>query len=86
MISDDDIIYQMRTIIQIPDAFAKLLSEICRREKISRAEAIRRAIAQYTKEFVSQEVKDNSAFGMWKNRKIDSLAFERSVRKEWKSR
>jgi len=41
MTLDDDV---MRTIIELPDAQLESLSRLCRREKISRAEAIRRAV------------------------------------------
>ncbi len=35
----------MRTIVDLPDEQVEALAELCEREKISRAEAIRRAVA-----------------------------------------
>jgi hypothetical protein len=45
MISGDDII--MRIIVDLPEEQIRKLTLFCRREKISRAEAIRRAVARF---------------------------------------
>ena len=74
----------MRTIITLPDQDADALSEICSREKISRAEAIRRAIATYTQHHMGQL--SNDAFGFWKNDKRDALEIEDTLRSEWDGR
>ena len=71
----------MRTIIDLPKDQIDSLAEVCRREGISRAEAIRRAITSYLAEQVSAA--DDYAFGMWRDRKIDGVAYQRKLRREW---
>ncbi len=70
----------MRKIIDIPDDRAGLLAEICRRNDISRAEAIRRAIDL----FIKQELPGaEGVFGIWKHRRVDGVELQRSLRREW---
>ena len=45
----------MRTIVEIPESQLKGLSRLCRRERISRAEAIRRAVAKLLKAIAEKE-------------------------------
>ena len=70
----------MRTLIDIPDRQIQELAMLCEAEKISRAELIRRAISAYldTKQTGAAE-----AFGLWKARKVDGLAYQEQVRAEW---
>jgi metal-responsive CopG/Arc/MetJ family transcriptional regulator len=70
----------MRTLIDIPDQQIKDLTAICETEKMSRAEAIRQAIALYL-EMKKTEAPD--AFGLWKDRQVDGLAYQNQVRSEW---
>jgi hypothetical protein len=69
----------MRTIIELPDDQVHALEGICRRQRISRAEAIRRAVAL----LVQQHGDEHRAFGVWRDRREDSLAYERRLRSEW---
>lgn len=71
----------MRTIVEIPEGQLSALAELCRREKISRAEAIRRAVAEYALRQRSGRADD--AFGLWRPRGVDGLAYERRLRREW---
>lgn len=71
----------MRTIVELPEDQLRALAEICRREKISRAEAIRRAVARYAREAAGERSRE--AFGLWRGRGADGLAYERRLRKEW---
>ena len=71
----------MRTIVEIPEEQLAQLAEICRREGISRAEAIRRAVGVYTRGQVSHGLRD--AFGIWKKRALDGLLYEDQIRGEW---
>ena len=71
----------MRTIIELPDDQLRDLAEICRREKISRAEAVRRAVAEYATRRRTPQSPD--AFGLWRGRGVDGLAYERRLRREW---
>jgi metal-responsive CopG/Arc/MetJ family transcriptional regulator len=77
----------MRTIIDLPDDQIQALAELCARENISRAEAIRRAVSNY----VCADQQDQSefqrvlkaTFGMWKDRGIDTDTYLAELRKEW---
>ena len=78
MTSYDDV---MRTIVEIPEDQLRDLADLCRREGISRAEAIRRAIAEYARR--RKGGKTRPAFGLWRGRRRDGLAYERRLRREW---
>jgi metal-responsive CopG/Arc/MetJ family transcriptional regulator len=71
----------MRTIIDIPQPILDEIDALAKREKISRAEAVRRAMAEYLEKRSIQ--KPDAAFGIWKSRKIDPLAYEDELRREW---
>ncbi len=77
----------MRTIVDLPEAQIKALDAYRKREGISRAEAVRRAV----KAFVPAAVKNNfdfaghPAFGSSKlYRKEDSIETVRKLREEWR--
>ncbi|MGH9321368.1 MAG: ribbon-helix-helix protein, CopG family [Vicinamibacteria bacterium] len=57
------------------------MAELCRREKISRAEAIRRAVSEYAKRHQGGD--SRRAFGLWRGRRRDGLAYQRRLRCEW---
>ena len=71
----------MRITINLADDQARRLAEVCRREGVSRAEAIRRAVADYLDARCPRERED--VFGLWRNRRIDGLEYERRRRNEW---
>lgn len=71
----------MRTIVEIPAGQLEALDALCRHEGISRAEAIRRSLAAYLPR--ARGSASQAAFGLWKHRKVDSLAYERRLRREW---
>ena len=71
----------MRTIIELPDEQVRQLADVCRREGVSRAEVIRRAIASYLDARHAGERDD--AFGIWRDRNVDGLGYERRLRREW---
>ncbi|HEY2933307.1 MAG TPA: ribbon-helix-helix domain-containing protein [Acidobacteriota bacterium] len=74
----------MRTIIDLPEDQIEALDEWCRRKKISRAEAIRQAVAQLLPRHKSSW-RNHPAVGLWKGqkRRADSVEYVRRVRKEW---
>ena len=78
-IYDDD----MRTIIDLPEEQVKALSVVCQRERISRAEAIRRAVTKLLEETGSGDAEE--AFGLWKHKKLDARKYVERLRAEWKS-
>ncbi len=71
----------MRTIIDLPDDQVERLGEICRRDGVSRAEVIRRAVADYLDALCLRERGD--VFGIWRGRGVDGLEYERRLRSEW---
>lgn len=77
----------MRTIIDLRDDQLAGLSELCRREGISRAEAVRRGVelllAQRATKEQEFERAMSAAFGIWKDRGIDSVEYQRQLRAEW---
>ena len=71
----------MRTIVNLPDEQVRRLDEACRGEGVSRAEAVRRAVASYLD--ARSVCKREDAFGIWRGREVDGLEYERRLRREW---
>ena len=72
----------VRTIIDLPGGQLEALDRICRRESISRAEAIRRAVDLLVKERAA--VVSPLAFGLWRDRPAeDGLQYQQRLRQEW---
>jgi Arc/MetJ-type ribon-helix-helix transcriptional regulator len=81
----------MRTIIDLPEEQIEQLRRLCRRKGISRAEAVRRGVELLLD---SEEQSDHdrlaerrraldAAFGMWKDRGMDAVEYQRQLRAEW---
>ncbi|MBA3298051.1 MAG: ribbon-helix-helix protein, CopG family [Acidobacteria bacterium] len=70
----------MRTIIDLPPTQLEALETLCKREGISRAEAIRRAVAA----LVGAESASAAgrAFGLWRGR-TGGLEYQEQRRREW---
>jgi hypothetical protein len=80
----------MRTIVDIPQDVIAKLDSWAAREKLSRAEVVRRALA---KAVIEQDVDDDwsDVFGAWKNLgpdvvPKDGLAWQQNLRDEWETR
>ena len=71
----------MRTIIELPDDQLEALEKLCSTDRISRAEAIRRAIAAHLRQH--QAVDRKRAFGLWRARHPDGLKYQETRRREW---
>ena len=72
----------MRTIIELPDEQLEALDGICRREGISRAEAVRQAVALLMRQ--RGAARSGLAFGIWQGRRtVDGLAYQEKLRREW---
>jgi hypothetical protein len=70
----------MRTIVDLPDAQVQALARVCRQEKISRAEAVRRAVAGW----VSASTPAPAAgFGLWSHKKKNARKQVDRLRAEW---
>jgi len=70
----------MRTLVDIPDRQIQGLADICAAEKKTRSELIRVAIAEYLEK---RRPTAANAFGIWKDRPIDGLAYQEQARSEW---
>ena len=70
----------MRTIIELPGEQLESLDALCAREEISRAEAIRRAVAAYLRR---ESPSATQAFGLWRGRRGSGLEYQDARRKEW---
>jgi hypothetical protein len=72
----------MRTIIDLPEDQLEALDGICRRESISRAEAIRRAVGLLVRDRAAGA--SHAAFGLWRGaRAVDGLTYQDRLRQEW---
>ena len=71
----------MRTIVDLTDEQVKSLAALCAAQGISRAEAVRRAVARLLAE--EQRPSRARAFGAWSAKKIDGSALVRRLRAEW---
>lgn len=78
--------HQMRTIVDLTQAQVGRLERIAARDKISRAEAVRRAIdVAYPEDdrTASVEAIRRRAFGSWLGSNIDAEAYVNELRDEW---
>jgi hypothetical protein len=72
----------VRTIIDLPEEQLDALDGICRRESISRAEAIRRAVDLLVRNRAAGG--SQAAFGLWRGRDgADGLPYQARLRREW---
>ena len=71
----------MRTIIDLPGEQLEALDTLCRRDRISRAEAIRRAVALLVG--AERGASAAAAYGLWRDRAEDGLAYQQRMRDEW---
>jgi metal-responsive CopG/Arc/MetJ family transcriptional regulator len=71
----------MRTLVDLGDTQIQALDELSKKEKQSRAALIRQAIDDFLMKRHSG--KEDDAFGLWGKRKIDGLAYQEKVRREW---
>ncbi len=74
-------ISHMRTIIDLPQEQLGALARLCEVEKISRAEAIRRAVDRLLKDSLVEE--KNIGFGLWRNKGITARVYVDNLRDEW---
>jgi metal-responsive CopG/Arc/MetJ family transcriptional regulator len=71
----------MRTLVDIGDSQVRELDELSKQEERSRAALIREAIDDYLAKRHAKRGGD--AFGLWGKRKVDGLAYQEKVRREW---
>jgi len=71
----------MRTIVNIPEHDIQALDQLCRKEHMPRAAAIRKAVEDYLR--LHTQTEQDAAFGLWKEKKQDGLAYQLALRDEW---
>lgn len=71
----------MRTLVDLPESQIHELSKLCAEIKISRAEAVRRAVSAYLAENRGGPAHDG--FGLWADHTEDGLAYQERLRAEW---
>src|SRR5258708_35400169 len=71
----------MRTIVDLPDEQIRALDAYSKKHGVSRAEAVRRAIAMFLPQHSHRklDLSNHAAFGSCKRRKIDSIDFQRKL-------
>lgn len=69
----------MRTLVDLPEEQIKGLDQIATGEGISRAEAIRRAVANY---LGAKSKPKKSVFGILKGREVDGIKLQRELRED----
>jgi metal-responsive CopG/Arc/MetJ family transcriptional regulator len=74
----------MRTIVDLPDEQLVALARLCEEQKISRAEAVRRAVGQLIKETAAR--RKDVGFGIWRHKRLDSRKYVEKLRAEWHDR
>ena len=74
----------MRIIIGLPESDRETLDALSRQLGISRAEAVRRAVAEFLK--AHRTACDDALFGIWRSRNENALAYEDRTRVEWHRR
>jgi metal-responsive CopG/Arc/MetJ family transcriptional regulator len=71
----------MRTIVEIPEQQIEALKAMSEKEGLSRAELMRRAVAEYLAHH--QPKPDDSAFGLWQEHAKEGLEYQQQLRREW---
>ena len=70
----------MRTLVDLPDAELKELTELSRARGTSRAQLIRLAVAGFLEQ---NRPGLEGSFGLWKQRRVDGIAYQETARGEW---
>ena len=74
----------MRTIVDLPEEELRALKAAAKRDEVSQAEAIRRAIRAYLASRPAPD-RESPAFGLWADRqdRQEGVAYQRALRDEW---
>ena len=71
----------MRTLVDIPEKQLKALTRLSKARKRSRAAIIRDAVTDYLER--EHRASKDAAFGLWGDRTVDGLDYQRKLRAEW---
>jgi hypothetical protein len=82
-LSCDDI--AVRTIVDLPEEQIRALDAYGKKHGISRAEAVRRAVAMFLpkRRHRKLDFQNHPAFGAWRDRDINAVEYQRKLRAEW---
>jgi hypothetical protein len=76
----------MAVLIELPEHQAFLLKQYCDVAQISEAEAMRQALTQFLARIAqksSRTLREHPAFGLWRDKQQDGLAYQERLRDEW---
>jgi metal-responsive CopG/Arc/MetJ family transcriptional regulator len=75
----------MRTLVDIPEDDLAVINKVIKAQSISRAEFIRRAIAQSLTAHRQIQIKRarEAAFGLLAGRSVDGVEYQERIRQEW---
>jgi metal-responsive CopG/Arc/MetJ family transcriptional regulator len=71
-----------RTLVGFSDRDLLELDALSALKQVPRAELIRQAVGAYLDKVRPADNSDD-AFGLWKDKKIDGLAYQKKLRDEW---
>ena len=71
-----------RALISFPETDLAALDRLSGQQRVSRSELIRQAVAMYLEKFKAAD-KPDEAFGLWKHKAEDGLAYQQRLRQEW---
>lgn len=71
----------MRTIIDLTDEQLAALAKLGDKHDLSRAALIRAAVDDYLSKNAAEGWQE--AFGLWRERGVDGLAYQQALRDEW---
>lgn len=71
----------MRTIVDIPEQQIEALKSLGEQEGLSRAELMRRALAEYLARHQGEA--GEAAFGLWRNQRREGVSYQDELRQEW---
>ncbi len=71
----------MRTLVDIPRQDLEALDQLGQRRRESRAKLIREAVSDYLARNRGPGFEE--AFGLWSDRAVDGLDYQRKIRSEW---
>ncbi|MEQ8515531.1 MAG: ribbon-helix-helix domain-containing protein [Chromatocurvus sp.] len=68
--------------MDLPDEQIEMLKQLSEQSRLSRAELVRRAVAEYLKRHRPGQA--DEAFGVWRDSPHDGLDYQRELREEWR--
>jgi hypothetical protein len=76
----------MAVLIELPEHQVVLLKQYCNEAQISEAEAVGQALTQFLEQIMqkpSRILREHPAFGLWRDKQEDGLAYQKRLRDEW---